>query len=205
MHAQRLLVERQQNDVVADLIDMALDRKIDRIGLNAPAIHALWTLQGLHVIASDRKVFEAVVESLNHPSAGVRKAAIQVLPTNNQSRDAIINSGILADTALNTRLASFVKLAEFPASAEIAAALLEATGDSVNESDPWLSQALFGAITRHEDEFFKIAPPSAGSFAKHILESLADEQYVLGRRSRFQFSPDVSNKEIHIQAEVRRR
>src|SRR5690606_34785464 len=85
-------------------------------------------------------------------------------------------------------------------------ALLKATGDAVNERDPWLSQALYGAITRHEDEFFNIADmQSASSFTTRILESLSDEHYVVGRRSRFQFSPDVSNKEIHIQTEVRRR
>jgi len=206
MHAQRLLVERQQEDVVADLIDIALDQKKDKIGLNAPAIHALWTLQGLNVIGSNQKAFDAVVKSLNHPTAGVRKAAVQVLPVTDQARDAILGSGILADTGLNTRLAAFVKLAEYPVSTEIAEALLKATDDSVNEQDPWLSQALFGAITRHEDEFFNVTgAQSAGNFAKRILESLADEQYVLGRRSRFQFSPDVSNKEIHIQTEVRRR
>lgn len=206
MHAQRLLVERQQEDVVGDLIDIALDQKKDKIGLNAPAIHALWTLQGLNAVESNQKVFDAVLKSLDHPSAGVRKAAVQVLPVNDQSRDAILGSGILVDTSLNTRSAAFIKLADYPASTEIAQALLRATDDSINERDSWLSQALFGAITRHEDEFFNIsASQSAGNFAKRILESLANEQYVLGRRSRLQFSPDVSNKEIHIQTEVRRR
>lgn len=205
MHAQRLLVERQKDDVVNDLIRIASDKKVDKIGLNAPAIHALWTLQGLNVIESNQDVFDAVVKSLSHPSAGVRKAAVQVLPIMEQSRNAILKSNILADTALNTRLAAFVRLAEYPASADITSALLEAANDAVNESDRWLSQALFGAITRHEDEFFKAAAQATGSFAKRIAESLANEQYTLGRRSRFQFSPDVSNKEIHIQTEVSRR
>ncbi|WP_188505394.1 PVC-type heme-binding CxxCH protein [Parapedobacter pyrenivorans] len=205
MHAQRLLVERQKDDVVSELIGIASDKKVDKIGLNAPAIHALWTLQGLNVIESNKDVFDAVVKSLSHPSAGVRKAAVQVLSISDQSRDAILESAILADTALNTRLAAFVRLAEYPASAEIANALLEATNDSVNERDRWLSQALFGAIASQEDEFFNVASQANGSFAKRIVESLANEQYVLGRRSRLQFSPDVSNKEIHIQTEVSRR
>ncbi|MFB2119387.1 PVC-type heme-binding CxxCH protein [Parapedobacter sp. 2B3] len=206
MHAQRLLVERQKDDVVNGLIGIASDKNVDKIGLNAPAIHALWTLQGLNVIESNKEVFDAVVKSLSHPSAGVRKAAVQVLPVNDQSRDAILKSAILADTALNTRLAAFVRLAEYPASAEIAKALLEATDDSVNEGDRWLSQALFAAIARQEDAFLKLAStPAASSFATRILESLATEEYTLGRRSRFPFSPDVSNKEIHIRMEVRRR
>ncbi|WP_079716363.1 PVC-type heme-binding CxxCH protein [Parapedobacter luteus] len=205
-HAQRLLVERQRDDVTGELIRIVSDQKVDQIGLNAPAIHALWTLQGLHLIDKRQDVFNIVVEALKHPSAGVRKAAAQVLPVAYRSRDALLNSGILADTNLNTRMAAFVKLAEYPASEAVARALLEATDDPANEADRWLSQALFAAIARHEDAFFKLAPAQAGSsFANRILESLANEQYMLGRRSRFPFSPDVSNKEIQIQADIHRR
>ncbi|MGK6349846.1 PVC-type heme-binding CxxCH protein [Parapedobacter sp. DT-150] len=206
MHAQRLLVERQQDDIVDELIDIALDQKQDDIGLNAPAIHALWTLQGLKAIESNQAAFDAVVKSLSHPSAGVRKAAVQVLPIHDRSRDALLGSGILADTNLNTRLAAFVQLAEYPTSDAVATALLEATKDATNEGDRWLSQALFAAIAQQEDAFFPIASKqSPGDFARRILESLANEQYTFGRRTRFQFSPDVSNKEIHIQTEVSRR
>lgn len=206
MHAQRLLVERQKDDVAKDLMRIAGDRKVDNIGLNTPAIHALWTLKGLGLIEQRQDVSDAVVAALNHPSAGVRKAAAQVLPVGDRFRDALLNSGVLADTNLNTRLAAFVMLTEYPASAAIAQALLEATNDSVNERDRWLSQALFAAVARHEDEFFKLAStPGASSFATHILESLANEAYTLGRRSRFPFSPDISNKEIHIQMDVQRR
>lgn len=206
MHAQRLLVERQKDDVANDLIRIIGDRKVDKIGLNAPAIHALWTLQGLNLIDERKDAGDAVVAALTHPSAGVRKAATQVLPISDSFRDALLNSGVLADTNLNTRLAAFVKLTAYPASEAVAEALLDATGDSVNERDRWLSQALFAAIASHEDEFFKLAStPDASSFATRILESLANEEYTLGRRSRFPFSPDVSNKEIHIQMEVQKR
>ena len=205
-HAQRLLVERGQADVVGDLIRIVGDRKVDEIGLNAPAIHALWTLQGLNVIGEQEEVTDAVIAALEHPSAGVRKAAVQVLPIADTFRDALLSSGVLADVNLNTRLAAFVKLTEYPASDAVAEALLEATNDSANEQDKWLSQALFAAITCHEDAFFKLASaPGTGSFAARILESLANEEYTLGRRSRFPFSPDVANKEIHLQMEVQRR
>ncbi|MEC3878185.1 PVC-type heme-binding CxxCH protein [Parapedobacter sp. 10938] len=205
-HAQRLLVERGQDDVAEDLIRIAGDQKIDKIGLNAPAIHALWTLQGLNLIGERDDVADAVIAALEHPSAGVRKAAAQVLPVADKFRDALLNSGLLADTSLNTRLAAFVKVTEYPASEAVAEALLAATNDQVNEQDRWLSQALFAAIAQHENPFFKVAStPGASSFATRILESLATEEYTLGRRSRFAFSPDVSNKEIHLQMEVQRR
>ncbi|MGV3764110.1 PVC-type heme-binding CxxCH protein [Parapedobacter sp.] len=205
-HAQRLLVERGQDDVAEDLIRIAGDRKVDKIGLNAPAIHALWTLQGLNLIGEREDVADAVIAALQHPSAGVRKAAAQVLPVADKFRDGLLESGVLADTNLNTRLAAFVKLTEYPVSEAVAQALLEATKDSANEQDRWLSQALFAAIAHHEDPFFKLAStPGASSFATRILESLANEEYTLGRRSRFPFSPDVSNKEIHLQMEIQRR
>src|SRR5690606_378507 len=169
-------------------------------------IHALWTLQGLNLVGQRQDVSDAVVKALGHPSAGVRKAAVQVLPTGEQFRDELLKSGVLADTNLNTRLAVFVKLTEYPVSEQVAEALLEATSDSVNESDRWLSQGLFAAIAHHEDPFFRLASaPGVSNFATRILESLANEEYTLGRRSRFTFSPDVSNKEIRIQAEVQRR
>jgi len=206
MHAQRLLVERKQDDVAGDLIRIASDQKVDKIGLNSPAVHALWTLQGLNLIEKRPDVFDAVVKAFNHPAAGVRKAAVQVLPLNSRSLDALLQSGLLKDSNLNTRLAVFVKLAEYPASDAVASALVDATNDAVNENDRWLSQALFSAIARHEDAFFKAAATaSASNFTKRILESLANEQYGLGRRTRFPFSPDVSNKEIYIQTEVSRR
>src|SRR5690606_32687898 len=205
-HAQRLLVERGKDDVAGDLIRIVKDRQVDEIGLNAPAIHALWTLQGLGLIGTQDEVADAVIAALDHPSAGVRKAALQVLPITDTFRDALLNSTVLADTNLNTRLAAFVKLTEYPASEAVASALLEATNDPANEQDKWLSQALFAATTQHEDAFFQLASaPGTSSYGTRILESLAHEEYTLGRRSRFPFSPDVSNKEIHLQMEVQRR
>lgn len=176
MHAQRLLVERNKEDVVGDLIGIALDQQVDQAGLNGPAIHALWTLQGLNAIDTRQDVFDAVVKSLKHPSAGVRKAALQVLPLNDRSLEAMLANGVLKDAHLNTRLAAFVQLAAFPSSRTVAEALLEATDDPVNSTGKWLSQALSGAIVQHGDEFYKAAsnrPLSA--FASRVLESLGDK------------------------------
>ena len=48
--AQRLLVERGKTDVVPQIIEIVNDRTVDKIGLNSPAVHALWTLHGLGVL-----------------------------------------------------------------------------------------------------------------------------------------------------------
>ena len=47
LHAQRLLVERGQKDVVPQLIALVRNQSVDAIGTNGGAFHALWTLQGL--------------------------------------------------------------------------------------------------------------------------------------------------------------
>ena len=66
-HAQRLLVERGEQDVVPELKAMAADPAMDEIGIAGGAFHALWTLNGLG--AAD---FETVAKALKHPAEGVR-------------------------------------------------------------------------------------------------------------------------------------
>ena len=46
LHAQRLLIERGQKDVVPQLIALTRNKSVDELGLNGAALHALWTLHG---------------------------------------------------------------------------------------------------------------------------------------------------------------
>ncbi len=50
LHAQRLLVERGNKDVVPALLALVNDTSVDEIGLNTAAIHALWSLHGLGAV-----------------------------------------------------------------------------------------------------------------------------------------------------------
>src|SRR5206468_8371602 len=94
--AQRLLVERGKSDVEPQLIALASDRSVDELGLNPGALHALWTLHGLGLLnGSDRRAMETAVAALGHPSAAVRKAAVQVLPPTAASLGAIRSAGVL--------------------------------------------------------------------------------------------------------------
>ena len=87
MHAQRLLVERGKADVVPALIERLRDRSVDAIGLDAGAIHAMWAMHGLGALdGSNAQATDAVVAALAHPSAGVRRNALQVLPRGDRSR-----------------------------------------------------------------------------------------------------------------------
>ena len=112
--AQRLLVERGKRDVVPQLCALLNDKSVDEVGLNAGAVHALQTLAGLGVIA-DEGVFDTVVATLQHPSAGVRRNAAQVLPPSTASVTAILESKILNDRHPQVRLAALLALAGYAA------------------------------------------------------------------------------------------
>ncbi|MEZ4848916.1 MAG: hypothetical protein R3B93_09940 [Bacteroidia bacterium] len=131
----------------------------DEIGINPEQsmlcgyIHGLGALSG-----NNEEALDVATEALGHPSAGVRKAAVQTLPDNWKSRDAILDKGLkLADTDLHTRLAAILSLANKPTSEKIGDALADPSGDETNINDIWLSQALYIAAYRHKGNFFGAA------------------------------------------------
>ena len=204
-HAQRLLVERKKADVEQDLIKIINNKSVDEIGLNAPAIHAIWTLKGLGLVAK-KEVNDALLTALSHPSAGVRKAAVQVLDLNAKSFDKITKSNIFKDENLNTRLAAFVKIAESAPFAAVATVLKAAINDPVNAKDRWLSPALFAAIqTNYSHMSMAADQSSSNAYQKSVNQALNEEIYTLGRKNRVQFSPNVADKNITIETEVLRR
>ncbi len=145
-HAQRLLVERGEADVVSDLIELTGDQGVDDIGLNVGAIHALWTLHGLGQLEqANGEAYEAVVGALAHPSAAVRKNAVQVLPKTEASTSAILNDNLLQDTSLQVRLETLVALADMPVSERAGAAIFEMLTKADNMEDRWIREA--GALS----------------------------------------------------------
>src|SRR3954454_20071107 len=104
-HAQRLLVERGQKDVLPALMALARDRSVDEIGLNVGVIHALWTMHGLGAVAnSNPEATATAIGALGHPSAGVRRNAVQVLPLGPDSVGAIMAAGLTRDADPQVRL-----------------------------------------------------------------------------------------------------
>src|SRR5262249_28805520 len=97
MHAQRLLVERGDRSVIPALIELVRNTTVDAIGLNPTAIHALWTLHGLNAISEDSTAMAAAQDALKHPSPGVRKAAVEVLPASDRSSQAILAARLIED------------------------------------------------------------------------------------------------------------
>jgi putative membrane-bound dehydrogenase-like protein len=153
LHAQRLLVERGKQDVVSALIELAKDRSVDKIGLNPGVIHALWTLHGLGALDESNAAATAVVGgALEHPSAGVRRNAVQVMPRNSASVKAIEEARLLGDSDAQVRLATLLSLAEIPPCKEAADKLLVVLRDVQGWDVPMLDAAT-SAAAKHSEYF----------------------------------------------------
>src|SRR5690606_2106671 len=142
-HAQRLLVERGERDVVPRLIELVQDTSVDELGLNPGAIHALWTLHGLAALdGSDPRALEAARAALRHPSAGVRRNAVQVLPATAATTADLLAAGLLEDEDPQVRLQAAATLADLPGSEAAGRALFAALRRPENANDQWIREAM---------------------------------------------------------------
>jgi putative membrane-bound dehydrogenase-like protein len=149
--AQRLLVQRGKTDVLNELYPLVEDTDTSSTGLKSGAIHALWTIHGLGALDGENgEALDVAMEALNHPAAGVRKAAIQALPRNSEANQAIINSGVLQDPDEHTRLQAILATVEMEPSEQTGRILYAIESDTGLEKDMWLSQALKLAANKHE-------------------------------------------------------
>lgn len=152
--AQRLLVERGNQDVLADLYKLARNQKVDEIGINGGAIHALWTMHGLGALNGNiQEATKVAVEALSHPSPGVRKAAMQVLPKTFQTRRAFVEADVINDPDPQTQLAALLAMSEMPALANVGEALYKLSKSEEIAEDLWRSQALMIAAATHKEGF----------------------------------------------------
>lgn len=156
LNAQRLLVERGQKDVVPQLVALVNDPSVNEIGNNPAAIHALWTLKGVSGTDSAMTSFEKdVIAALKHPSAGVRKTAVQVLPRTAESVSALLQANALNDkeplVALNTLLA----LSESPRSPAAEQAILTRLAKATEVNDRWLPDAFALALNSNNGQLLK--------------------------------------------------
>ncbi len=147
LHAQRLLVQRGGAEAVPALRALVLDRSTDELGLNPGAVHALWTLHGLHAVG------DSAVAALRHPSAAVRRAAIGVLPRDSDAASALLDSGVARDPDAQARLATYLAFAELEENEAVGSAIAAALREPSNASDRWLREALTAAATHHLASF----------------------------------------------------
>lgn len=171
-HAQRLLVERGQTDVVPGLISLIQDQTVDAIGLNVGAIHALWTLHGLGVIDEQHpEVIAAVAAALQHPSAGVRRNALQVLPKTKAATQLALP--LLSDADNQVRLAALLALADLPPTPASAQRLAAESYYHFLGNRRWLQDALVSAAANHGLDFVTAAVDGSEVFSMGISPEAA--------------------------------
>ncbi|MFH6602580.1 PVC-type heme-binding CxxCH protein [Maribacter algicola] len=151
--AQRLLIEGKVVDVLPKLYEMANDSRVDALGLNPGALHALWTIQGLVDIDTHDEARKVVQGGLYHPVAAVRKAAIQILTKDEATDSAIMNSQVLNDRDASVRLAALLYFTERPSSAAVGKMVYELSKDEKILGDDWLSKAVYALANRHSEGF----------------------------------------------------
>jgi putative membrane-bound dehydrogenase-like protein len=169
-HAQRLLVESGNRDVVPALVKLANDPSVDTIGLNAGVIHALWTLHGLGALdGSNSEATAAAYAALKHRSPGVRRNAAQVLPKNAKSVAALLHAGLTDDADALVRLAAMLALADLPPAAAAGEAIAKVLRLPANTSDRWIPDAATCAAANNSEHFLK----SLGAQAEPSKQLLA--------------------------------
>ncbi|WP_198440120.1 PVC-type heme-binding CxxCH protein [Pareuzebyella sediminis] len=140
--AQRLIVEEHKEELRPNLLSLAVNgENTDGNGLNAPALHALWTLDGLGAFDGQNEVHETLVRGLESESFAVKRAAMALLPETTLGSETLVESGLLAHNNPQIRLAAIVRASELPESAGLYTEMEKVLADPDVISDKWLKSA----------------------------------------------------------------
>jgi putative membrane-bound dehydrogenase-like protein len=163
--AQRLLVERNQEDVIPDLIKILSSNRLDDMGNAYDALHALWALDGLGVFTLGERR-EVLDKALTHSAAAVRKAAIQIYARHGLTEKTLLDSRVLFDNNAHTRLEAILATRSIPSSETMGKTLYALSKESVILQDTWLAKSVYVAATTHSkgfvDAFLAEHPDFAG-------------------------------------------
>jgi putative membrane-bound dehydrogenase-like protein len=178
LQAQWRLVERGKPDVLPALAELAADASEE----NPAAIHALWAMHGLGgLVKADAKTTALVEKNLQHASAGVRRAALNVLPRNEESVRAILKAESLKDREPLVRRAALLVLSEMPASKEAGEAVHAMLSAPENDKDRWIPLAATSAAARHHTGFLTAAlTAKTNSDAMRRIVRIVAEHYARG-------------------------
>jgi putative membrane-bound dehydrogenase-like protein len=140
LKAQQMLVDAGKKDAAPEL------RKLVVSGANErAAVHALWALEGLGEL--DEKTHQA---ALLGKGAGLRRNAVRALGNDAAGQKLLFASSTLTDADPVTRLAAFVKLAEFPTTAEITTLVGSISSAPEVIKDEWLAEGVRVLSQKHK-------------------------------------------------------
>ena len=115
--------------------------------------HDLWTQHALGTL--DPNTHQAALTS---PDPKLRRNGIRALGADKAAQDLFFGSGVFSDPDLQTRLAAFVKLAEFPTTPEIQTLVKKLAADPVVKNDEWLAEAAKLLSRKHNALSYKEGP-----------------------------------------------
>ncbi|MEO5891375.1 MAG: PVC-type heme-binding CxxCH protein [Ferruginibacter sp.] len=210
--AQRLLVEKGDRSVLPALYQIVQDEKLDETGINAPAVHALWTIHGLKAFdGTNKEALAIALKALSHPAAGVRRAAIQVLPKTSATLLAMKKAGIFEDKDLRVRLAAVLAVCDMVPSQATGDILVAMSEQEENVSDSWLRQSL-NIAGKINERYFTAAFKKKGlninpsllqaSIAQRIIFGSRLNSLALRRRQTDALNTQVSQREILITGNI---
>ncbi|MBT8185978.1 MAG: beta galactosidase jelly roll domain-containing protein, partial [Eudoraea sp.] len=153
--AQRLLVNRQNPDVLPKLYKLANSSQLDALGMAPGALHALWTIDGLADLNTETEAYDVVKGGVFHPAGAVRKAAIQILPRNTNTDEALLEAKSLFDKDPKVQMAALLYFSERNASEKIGNILYELSKKAYIAEDYWLSKSLYTAASKHVSGFIQ--------------------------------------------------
>ncbi len=115
--------------------------------------HDLWTQHALGQL--DAKTHQAALISKD---PALRRNAIRALGSDKAAQDLFFGSGVFSDPDLHTRLAAFVKLADFATTPEIQTLVKKLAADPIVKNDEWLTEAAKMLGKKHKALNFKEGP-----------------------------------------------
>jgi putative membrane-bound dehydrogenase-like protein len=155
LQAQHLLVEGNHTDAIPSLKKLLTANTSE-----TSAIHALWALEGLGALDT-----ETHRTALYAADARLRRNAIRALRTDPTAQSLFYGSGVVSDPQLHTRLAAWVRLADFPTTPEIQKLVRSLAADPGTKADEWLKEAARILGKRHSTQTYTEGPnllPNAG-------------------------------------------
>jgi hypothetical protein len=187
MHAQRLLIEKGYTAELGTLLEAILTtrRQVDAVDIDAPVLHAIWTLNGLKQFEANPTRWDPILKQLLlHPAWSVRRNVLLAMPASNASFEAIRDQCAANDDHPHVRLQALENLARMP----VSGALPTITGAAVR-LDTYATGAFTSARTgtvRIDSVTGAIERPST---CPAYLTSV--NVYQAADRAPLRFSPDV--------------
>ena len=171
-NAQRLLLDRQDEQAVPALVEMAKNA-----GEPLGRLHALWTLQGLEQLTPD-----LIEEALQDPVAGIRRNAIKLAElhriTTPSLAKALLPLADDPDAQVRFQLLCTLGFVDTPEAAEVRRQLLLA-----DVEDEWVQIAALSAPPAQSDDLleavlaeFKPEVPAYASLVERLSQLVAASQ-----------------------------